>query len=199
MSEFITINTAKPHEIKNSYEPYELVSENNPILKEKLSQFDFSSGVDVKELVGKLTETLKVNKGFGLAANQCGLRHRVFVMGAEEEYIALFNPEILHYSTENSVMDEGCLSFMFLSFSIKRPKDITVRFQDENGEINELNLTGLSARIAQHEIDHLNGITFDTVVKPLARKNGLKRREKIMKQYARNFVAQRRMQNEISR
>jgi peptide deformylase len=190
--EFITINTAETAtatRVNIKYEPYPLVEEKDPILKQKVPEFDFESNINAKELVGRLTETLKVHRAYGIAAPQCGLPYRVFIIGAEDEYITMFNPEIVSFSEETSLLDEGCLSFPFMILNIIRPKTVTVSFQDDSGIDKQLTLSGISARIVQHELDHLNGITFDTVVKPLALKMGLKKREKQIKRFARELVS----------
>lgn len=191
-SEIITINTSLPTAEKVVYERYELVGEEDPILKKKLEKFDFSSSINTKELTGRLIETLKINRAFGLAANQCGLPYRVFVMGAGDNYFALYNPEIIKVSEENVHLEEGCLSFPFLFLSITRPKSLTVKFQNEVGDYVNLDLDGISARVVLHEIDHLNGITFDTVAKPLALKMAKKSREKKIKSFAKELVGIRR-------
>ena len=72
-----------------------LVSSDDPILKEVMPDFNFQAKpYDPIELASALVETCKLNKGYGLSANQCGVRARVFVMGAGEEYVAFFNPKI---------------------------------------------------------------------------------------------------------
>lgn len=191
-SEIITINTALPTAEKIVYERYELVGEDDPILKKKTEKFDFSSGIDTKQLTGRLIETLKINRAFGLAAPQCGLPYRVFVMGAGDNYFAMYNPEIIHTSEEKVHLEEGCLSFPFLFLSITRPKNLIVKFQNEVGEYVNLELDGISARVVLHELDHLNGITFDTIAKPLALKMAKRGREKKIKNFARELVGKRR-------
>lgn len=189
--EFITINTNETAtRVVVKYEPYTLVEEKDPILKQKAVDFDFSSDIDPVELSNRLTETLKTHRAYGIAAPQCGLPHRVFVIGAEDEYITMFNPKITSVSEETVPLDEGCLSFPFMILKVVRPKSLTVNFQNEKGEEKVLTLSGLSARIVLHEYDHLNGITFDKVAKPLALKMGLKKREKQIKQFARQLVSQ---------
>jgi len=190
MNDFITIDTSNPTavKIKDTYEPYKLVSEDDPILKQIMPEFDFNSDIDPKELANRLIETLTTHNAFGLAAPQCGLPYRVFVMGAEDQYFTMFNPEIINSSQESSHLEEGCLSFPFLVLGISRSRTITIKYQTETGEIKVFTLDGISARIAQHELDHLNGITFQSVTKPLALKMGLKRREKQIKQFARELV-----------
>lgn len=194
MSELITIDTgvAEPTATRvKLFEPYKLVEEHEKVLKTKCSEFDFSSRTDAKEISGRLTETLKLHRAYGIAAPQCGISDRVIVIGAEDEYIVMFNPVILYKSDETVHLEEGCLSFPFMTISITRPKTIRVKFQTVDGERKELTFDGISSRIVQHEIDHIDGITFNKVAKPLALKMALKKREKQIKQFARNIVSQR--------
>lgn len=197
MNEIITINTSpSATKITVSREKYELVPETHSILKKKVEKFDFNNPeVDPEELSGRLIETLKGERAYGLAAPQCGLPYRVFVAGYEDEYITMFNPELIYTSEEQLHIEEGCLSFPFLILSISRPKTIGVRYQDVKGKVIESQMDGLSARVVQHELDHLNGVTFDTIVKPLALKMGNKRRSKLTKKYARHLVASRKYVN----
>ena len=121
--------------------------------------------------------------GIGFSAIQMGLQYRVFAMKIDNEVRFFYNPEILSYSEEYSVYEEGCLSFPELFFKVKRPASISVRFQDNVGNFYEENLTGIEARCYQHEMDHLNGVCFvDRVSKltlDMAKKKRDKRRRKI--------------------
>lgn len=197
MSGMITIDTGDyaTKITEQKYQNFDLVEENDPILKSIAKEFDFSSQ-DAVELSGRLIETLKIHRAYGIAAPQCGISSKVFVMGLDKDFITLFNPRIVRSSVETVHMEEGCLSFPFLAISITRPKDVTVSYQDEDGNFKEINLTGISARVAQHEIDHLNGITFDKVAKPLSLKSSLKKREKRIKSFARELIQQRRIESE---
>lgn len=187
MDNMITIDTEI--DLKPSYKPYELVPEEDPILKKLIPKFDFDSGIDTEELSGRLKQTLIESRAYGVAAPQCGLEYRVFCMGAEGNFITMFNPSIIYTSDETVHLEEGCLSFPFLILSITRPRNIKVSYQDEKGNSKEISLTDISARVAQHEIDHLNGRTFQTVAKPLALKTALKRREKLKMRFIRNVMA----------
>ena len=198
MSDTIIFDTEQLAGIQPIYKPFDLVPENHSILKQKAIPFDFDKE-NAADFSGRLRATIARTRAFGVAAPQCNFPYRVFCMGAENEYVTLFNPEIISTSEETIILEEGCLSFPFLILNIIRPKEITIRFQDEKGETNTLTLAGLSARIALHEFDHLEGITFDTRAKPLALKNGFKKREKNTKKYARHLASQRKIQNEKPR
>ena len=160
---------------------FKLVSEDHPILKEVLPEFNFDNPpVNPNEFASTLVETCKLHRGFGLSANQCGFKHRVFVMGSEENYVAFYNPRIVSYDGEVHLA-EGCLSFPFLGLHITRASIIDVEYQDFNGIFREAKFSGISARCFQHELDHMDGIVYTQRVKPMALQTGMKKRNKLMK------------------
>lgn len=138
----------------------DLIDCNDPLLKQPLEPFDFSNPpINPLDLVTDLAETMIHNNGIGLSANQCGLPYRVFVMMGSE-LIPCFNPRIVDVSTETILMEEGCLSYPNLFVKVKRPRRIKVRFADPNGRIRTETFEGLTARVFQHELDHLDGINY---------------------------------------
>ena len=186
MSDLITFNTEdalQPKGIVPQKVPiFDLVSEEHSILREVMPEFDFDKPpVNPNQFASSLVETCKMHHGYGLSANQCGFKYRVFVMGAEDNYVAFFNPEIINISKEESHIVEGCLSFPLLGLRITRPSKIGVRYQDFNGEWKGTTLDGISARCFQHELDHMNGIVYTDKAKPLALQQGMKKRNKILK------------------
>lgn len=137
-----------------------LTKTTDPILHTRLKQFDFSDeSIDRVELVNNLIETMIHHKGIGLSANQCGLPHRVFVAHSNPTLV-MFNPKIVDETVEQVKLDEGCVSYPNLFLPIKRAKVIKVRFQDINGEVHTEKYIGMTARVIQHELDHLNGIDY---------------------------------------
>lgn len=114
----------------------------------------------IKILLDDMVETMQHENGVGLAAPQVGVLKRVVVIdGGEKGIIKLINPQIIDF--EGSQKDEeGCLSIPGRSGIVERPRKVTVRALNENGE--EINITGedLMARAFCHEIDHLDGILF---------------------------------------
>ena len=183
MSDIIKFNTEsalKEEPVSQNIVTYNLISENHPLLKEPLLEFDFNNPpVNPNLFASGLVETCKKYKGYGLSANQCGFKYRVFVAGANEQYVAFFNPKIISSSKEEVMMTEGCLSFPMLALNISRPAEIMVEYQDFNAQVHNTKLVGLSARIFQHELDHMNGIVYTDKVKPLALQMGMKKRGKI--------------------
>ena len=129
-------------------------------------------------------EVMYEEGGVGLAAPQVGVNVRMLVLDVpmdEEEpfHRVLINPEVIR--TEGTQKgEEGCLSFPGLRESIVRDADITVRAQDENGDVFEFEADDLLSRAVQHEIDHLNGILFIDRLSPVRRALLGKRLKKIM-------------------
>jgi peptide deformylase len=186
MSDIFKINTEEVVKdlVPQQIQTFNLVSSDDPILRETLPEFDFANPpVNPMEFASSLVETCKKHQGIGLSANQCGFRHRVFVMGADDSYVAHFNPKVLETSNEKHMM-EGCLSFPLLGLRITRPEEVTVEYQDFNGNKHTSKYTGISARCFLHELDHMNGIVYTDLVKPLALKSGLDKRNKVIKKMA---------------
>jgi peptide deformylase len=126
------------------------------ILKTRISEFDFKEPpVDAGDLVISLYEFMLKNTGIGLAANQVGLPYRCFVMYPN---MAIFNPRVIMYSQETTMMDEYCLSYPGKKVRIKRSSDIFVTYQDVYGQHVSRAFDGIHARVFQHEMGHLNGI-----------------------------------------
>jgi peptide deformylase len=97
------------------------------------------------------------NNGLGLAANQVGVPYSVFAMRGQPQNYVCFNPRIVQPSAEEIILEEGCLSFPGLVVKVKRPRHIRVRFQLPNGETVTETFIGMTARVFQHEMDHLQG------------------------------------------
>ena len=146
-----------------------LVKQYDPILSVECDRFDFDNPIiKPKELVDGLQKIRTEGRGVGLAAPQVGINTQVLVMGiggmSEEDAgdynQAFFNPEITEVSDETSLMIEGCLSYPGLFLKVKRPENMTMEWYTEEGSRCEERFTGMTSRILQHEVDHLNGITF---------------------------------------
>lgn len=133
---------------------------------------------NAEEFAKKLIATMYEANGIGLAANQVGYGYRVFVMRGHPADFACFNPKIVGFGSEIVELDEGCLSFPNLFVKVKRPRDIRVRFADYNGEVSTHTFTGMTARIFQHEMDHLDGKLFYNKVDPVHRERALKAAKK---------------------
>lgn len=146
-----------------------LVKSNDPILTTATEKFDFANPpchpVELYEAMGNF---MVEKGGVGLAAPQVGLPYRFFVI-ASNPIIGCFNPIIVHASAEKSILEEGCLSFPGVVLKIKRPQKIRVRYTEPNGNIVTKSFEGITARVFQHELDHLDGIIFKNHISPLKR------------------------------
>jgi len=150
----------------------DIVTIPNPILRRKtrpVTQFD----ADLQLLIDNMIETMREAPGVGLAAPQVGQPLRLSVIetlpqvdedGNEiedsRELFVIANPEIVWRSRDELLGVEGCLSIPGYVGEVSRAEKIRVRAQDRFGRKMRLRLTGWTARIFQHEIDHLNGILY---------------------------------------
>jgi peptide deformylase len=188
MEKLVFDTESKKVNIEQKYEILKFVPEGDEILRQTMPKYTFNDVIATDKLIGDMITTCKEFNGFGLAANQVGYESSVFVFGYGEKYNAMFNPEIISCSMHDQIGPEGCLSFVGLVLNIKRPNEIVVRYQDALGKFHTSTFTGLTARVISHEIDHLNGIVFTGRAKPLALQNGLKKRNKHFKRFARSVV-----------
>lgn len=153
---------------------YDLVKHNHMQLHTVAEDFDFSNPpVDPVDLACDLAETMLHYNGIGIAANQCGLPYRCCVLYGEE-LIPMFNPRIVDTSIESILLEEGCLSYPGILVKVRRAKKIRVRFTEPNGITSTKVFDGLTARIAQHEIDHLDGLCYIDAASYIHREKALK-------------------------
>lgn len=149
---------------------YQLVSDKDPILHKPTEKFDFTNPpMNPEELVTNMAETMMHHRGIGLAAPQCGIPYSVIVFGNPDDkdsIYGMFNPNIVFESDEKRIDTEGCLSFPSLYITMKRAKTIRVRYADMYGKVTTNNFADLTARVIQHEVDHLHGITFTKKANP---------------------------------
>jgi peptide deformylase len=137
------------------------VSDKNAILKKvakEVSVHDFFQRdiLDMKDII-------IAKKAVGIAAPQIGISKRFFVMRPGVLWWVCINPIIISLSEETSEMKEGCLSLPGFLKTVKRPNRIAVKFFDEDWHSTEVALTGINARVFQHELDHLNGILINDI------------------------------------
>ena len=141
------------------------------ILRERIPEFDFENpSTDPKQLEKEMIETMFANDGMGLAANQVGIRARVFVMGHKnfpENAQAFFNPIVVANTDDINDLEEACLSFPGIYVNIKRPRAIKARWQNSLGEWEESEFSGYDCKCFLHELDHLEGIVFQDRVSTL--------------------------------
>lgn len=144
----------------------------DPILRAKAAPVAQISE-ETHQLIRDMFETMYAEEGVGLAAPQVGISERIIVIDPHNDEIepfALINPEIMEVSKETEKGEEGCLSIPGLRDLVERSVRVVVRGTTPEGEPRELDLSGLPARIIQHEVDHLDGILFFDRLSPLKRK-----------------------------
>lgn len=170
---------------------------------------------ELRRFLDDMLETMYDAPGIGLAAVQVGEPLRIFTVDCakrsdeEEEAedggpirdsgdetqdeqprdpIFLINPEIVAFSDEHSVYEEGCLSIPDYYADVERPAGCTVRYLDRDGKEQILEADGLLATVIQHEYDHLNGVLFIDHISKLKRDMVIRKFTKIAKQSGQKFI-----------
>lgn len=165
----------------------------DPILREKSKPVETVDDA-IRALAKDLIQTMRAERGVGLAAQQIGRTEAICVVEVPVESdlddqrqrinpdvkmpLVLINPEIIRASKKTASADEGCLSFPGIYAPVRRPVEVTVRFLDLDGQPRELTLRQFIARAVQHEMDHLAGVLLVdrmSAVKRIALAGQLKR------------------------
>ena len=159
-----------------------IVAFGDPVLKAEAEEIekDFPG---LEKLLTDMWETMYEAEGVGLAAPQIGESIRLFIadgspFGEGEDgdpdcvgfKRVMINPVIFESSKETSVMEEGCLSIPGVREEVVRPVSIKIEYFDENWELKEEELSGVAARIVQHEYDHLDGIMIPDHITSIKRR-----------------------------
>ncbi len=110
-------------------------------------------------LVDQMERIMRAANGVGLAAPQLGILQRIFVYDAGDGFQAVINPKILGRKGEQ-VGVEGCLSIPGLQGDVTRAEEVVVKGTDQFGKPVRIRGEGLTARVIQHENDHLDGVLF---------------------------------------
>ena len=172
MSDIITVGADyspnTKYEFKNengdlTLRKLDLLSEDHPVLhQEPLTWIFDPPQADPKLMYEIMLENMVYHHGLGLSANQIGMPVKVFAMRIDESdnAIVCFNPEIVKESEEMIKMTEGCLSFPSLYLNKRRPKEVSVKYQNADGDFITAHFEGLAARVFHHEMDHMAGKTF---------------------------------------
>ncbi len=131
---------------------------------------------DVLDIMDEMVGIMHEQNGVGLAAPQVGVLKRFLVMMDPDtnKVFKMINPKILTRSSETCVLEEGCLSVLGhdnlpVYANVTRPASVEVEWKDENGDLMRAEMSGLPARIVQHETDHLDGILFIDYLSPVKR------------------------------
>ena len=146
--------------------------------KDKINGYD-----DIEKFEHDMNKLMVDARGMGLAANQIGITKRFFAFGHDsfdklQKPVIIWNPSIVRESEEKTLDEEGCLSFLGVFVKVERPKQVTVQWQNKKGETLMQHLDGMESKCFQHELDHLNGITFNTKVSKLRWDMAIKKLEK---------------------
>ena len=158
----------------------------SPVLK-KLANDITPKYPNLNELISNMWETMYAAKGVGLAAPQIGLSIRLFVIDAtpflDDENMDDFelnsiknfkkvfiNPKIINENGSLWEFNEGCLSIPEIREDVSRRSKIIIEYFDENFQFHRLELSGLAARVVQHEYDHIEGILFTDPISSLKKR-----------------------------
>lgn len=147
----------------------------DPGLKLQARVLEKESGRHLRTLVKRMTRAMRDVPGIGLAATQVGVQERVIVYEIDDGVTALVNPRIVEASEECTVEEEGCLSFPGLVVPVERPLRVVCDASTVDGEALSIEADELTARVIQHEIDHLDGVLMIDRADPEERKAALKR------------------------
>jgi len=114
---------------------------------------------DLQRLVTRMRQLMHDARGVGLAATQTGILQRVFVFQkAEDDIVGVVNPVLAELSKDTETDDEGCLSLQGVTVPVERHLRVTLQGKDPDGNEVRYELEGHPARVAQHELDHLDGV-----------------------------------------
>ncbi len=177
-----------------------------PVLK-KVGQDIDKDYPELETLIANMWETMYNAHGVGLAAPQIGLPIRMFmidtfqVLEEEEQDLGVkqvfINAQKIQEGGEPWDYEEGCLSIPNIRGDVQRPAQIKLQYLDENFEEHTKVFTGINARVIQHEYDHIDGILFTELLKPIKRRLVKRKLEKIKKgdtdaEYKMKFIRPRR-------
>ena len=131
---------------------------------------------DILRTMDEMVKMMHDQNGVGLAAPQVNVTKRFLVMmnPDTEQVFKMINPKIITRSEKQVSMEEGCLSVLGpddlpVFADVTRPESVVVEWTDENGKQLSAEMSGLPARIVQHETDHLDGILFIDYLSPVKR------------------------------
>lgn len=163
-----------------------IVAYGDPVLRKEAEEItkDYPQ-LDI--FIENMFETMYQARGIGLAAPQVGEAIRLFIVDAtifeddeelseeEREFVSTYkrifiNPRILEESGDEWAFNEGCLSIPDVREDVFRQPDIVIEYVDENFKKHKETLSGIVARIVQHEYDHIEGVLFTDKLSPLKKR-----------------------------
>jgi peptide deformylase len=165
-----------------------IVAFGDPVLKKKAVEIS-KDYPELTSLIDNMKQSMYKASGVGLAAPQIGLSIRLFIIdstlmldddddevGVIETFI---NPTILEETGQEWAFEEGCLSIPFIREDVLRKPNIKISYLNEKFEPQIKDFTGLTARVIQHEYDHIEGVLFTDKIKPLKKTLLKKKLQKI--------------------
>jgi peptide deformylase len=145
----------------------------DPVLRMRAHEVT-SFDEDLQRLATRMKQLMHDARGVGLAATQVGILQRVFVFQkGEDDVVAVVNPTLSDLSDETEIEDEGCLSIQGVTMPVERHLHVSLEGKDEEGNDLRFELEGHPARVAQHELDHLDGTLILDRTTDEARKEAL--------------------------
>ena len=162
-----------------------IVIKNLKTLRKKVTKKWLFDGdqAETDEIADKLINAMWDNSGMGISANQIGIDFRIFAMRGDTKKtsIVCFNPLIKDFSPDMNTMEEGCLSLPHVYARVVRPTHVAISYQNREGKEDGQLASGLTARVFQHELDHLDGILFVDRLGELSKMRALEKAKKIKK------------------
>lgn len=129
----------------------------DPVLRERAHEVtEFDRGL--RKLAKRMIRIMRDAPGVGLAAPQVGALQRLFVYEADDDPRVVVNPVLDEHSDDTEEADEGCLSVPGVMMPVERSVSVRVRGRDEYGDPVDFRAEGYTARVIQHENDHLDGV-----------------------------------------
>jgi len=150
----------------------------DPVLRKKAQEITAFDD-HLLQIIDNMWETMYASDGVGLAAPQIGLPIRLFLIDSNPMYAKeskekgtkeiFINPKIVSESGEEWEYEVGCLSIPHIREMVRRKSDLVIQYKNGNFEDKEIAVNGLTARVIQHEYDHIEGILFTDLISPLTK------------------------------
>ena len=174
-----------------------IIAYGDPILR-KIGSTITKDYPDLDKLLSNMQDTMKNARGVGLAAPQIGKAIRLFLVDTspfaeddeldeeERKFLKTFkkifiNAKIIKEEGDQWAFSEGCLSIPNINEDVSREETVTIEYQDENFKKHTETVSGLAARVIQHEYDHIEGILFTDKLSSLKKRLLKKKLENISK------------------
>lgn len=175
-----------------------IIAYGHPVLRKRSEDID-RTYPDLEKLISDMWDTLYASHGVGLAAPQVNKPIRLFLVDSKQMLDQMDEDERAEYEGDEGVKqvfinariietegdpwpyEEGCLSIPKIREDVNRPETVTLQYLDEQFQPHEETFSGLSARVIQHEYDHIEGKLFIDYLKPLKKRLLKKRLDDISK------------------